>query len=78
MQPLALYKSVITFYTLSNAMSRSVVTKNSPPLIRTKEERLRCVICTYLLNGPLQFPCGHRTCTPCARKLKQERYVGMP
>ena len=39
----------------------------------TKEERLQCAVCEYLLSGPLQFPCGHRICTPCARKLKQQR-----
>jgi len=42
--------------------------------LQTQEERLQCAICEYLLNGPLQFPCGHRVCTPCARQLKQQRY----
>ena len=45
----------------------------SPAHLQTKEERLQCAICEYLLNGPLQFPCGHRVCTPCARKLKQQK-----
>ena len=65
---------VDTIYQQPVMMSKSV-TKTSPPLIRTKEERLQCVICTYLLNGPLQLPCGHRICTPCARKLKQDKCV---
>ncbi|XP_065897101.1 TNF receptor-associated factor 5-like [Dysidea avara] len=38
----------------------------------TSEERFQCSVCHYLLSGPLQFPCGHRICTPCARRLKQQ------
>ena len=53
-------------------MSSSTVTKTFPALVlTTADDRLQCAICGYLLNGPLQFPCGHRICTPCARKLKQ-------
>ena len=54
-------------------MSRSVIIKPISSPIYPSEERLQCAICTYLLNGPLQFPCGHRICTPCARKLKQDK-----
>ena len=43
--------------------------------VSTSEEKFQCAICQYLLDGPLQFPCGHQICTPCARKLKQRRYV---
>ena len=43
-------------------------------LIKITEERLQCAICSYLVVGPLQFNCGHRICTSCARQLKQERY----
>ena len=50
------------------------VSMKSFPLIQTDDERLQCTVCTYLLNGPLQFPCGHRICMPCARKLKQDKY----
>ena len=54
----------------------SVVAGTSGSLfIETTNERLQCAVCTYLLNGPLQFPCGHRICTPCARRLKQNKYV---
>ena len=57
-------------------MFRSAIGKTLP-LIKTSDERLQCAICTYLLNGPLQFPCGHLVCTPCARKIKQDKYVVM-
>ena len=57
-------------------MAMSVVAGTSGSLlIKTTNERLQCAVCTYLLNGPLQFPCGHRICTPCARRLKQDKYV---
>ena len=42
-------------------------------LPETLDERLRCVECYSLLIGPLQVPCGHRICTPCAQELKQRK-----
>ena len=46
-------------------------------LIQIRDERLQCAICIYLAVGPLQFKCGHRICTSCARRLKQQRYVAI-
>ncbi|XP_065897104.1 TNF receptor-associated factor 3-like isoform X2 [Dysidea avara] len=53
-------------------MSGNAVTKS--PLVQLKilDERLQCIQCHFLLNGPLQLQCGHRLCTPCAVKLKQQ------
>ena len=61
-------------------MSKSALLKTFPsslPPIHARDERLQCAICTYLLSGPLKFPCAHRVCTPCARKLKQDKLVVM-
>ena len=56
----------------------AVVIRSSMLLTLTMtDDRFQCAICTYLLNAPLQFPCGHRICTLCARKLKQDKLVRM-
>jgi len=43
--------------------------------LKVQDERLQCIQCHFLLNRPLQLQCGHRLCTPCAAKLKQQRFV---
>ncbi|XP_065897121.1 TNF receptor-associated factor 5-like isoform X2 [Dysidea avara] len=43
------------------------------PQLPTSEDRFQCAVCHTLLNGPLQVPCCHRICTPCGRKLKQQK-----
>ncbi|XP_065897132.1 TNF receptor-associated factor 3-like [Dysidea avara] len=52
--------------------ARHAVTKTSLIQLNTVDERLQCVRCGFLLNGPLQLQCSHRICTPCAMKLKQQ------
>jgi len=53
---------------------KHAVTKVPLVQLSTLDERLQCVRCGFLLNGPLQLQCSHRICTPCAMKLKQQRY----